>query len=204
MKRLQLDQAAHWCVICGSYSCPGLDGVLGEEKLVLPPPLLYLLSINLHFDAYCCSCDIFWCEVSITSAWLCSKMLNTFLSLSCACCAHCRRVCEYSTGSTQSCGLEWLTAQSLVSCQFLIDSCIFFHLLAGNCSERLIDGTLKGLYTWKSVIFIELQWQESSWPDLMWGHCISYLLFQLPVVSVSFLLCKPVWFKIINWMVRVG
>lgn len=76
VKRLQLDQAAHWCVICGSYSCPGLDGRLVEEKLVLPPPLLYLLFTNLHCAAYCCSCDTFWCKVSITSAWLCSKMHN--------------------------------------------------------------------------------------------------------------------------------
>lgn len=146
VKRLQLDQAAHWCVICGSYSCPGLDGRLVEEKLVLPPPLLYLLFTNLHCAAYCCSCDTFWCKVSITSAWLCSKMHNKILPPSfCACCAHCRCVCGYSTANTQGCCLEWLTAQSLVSCQFLIYSCIFFHLLAGNCSERLIDGTLKGL-----------------------------------------------------------
>lgn len=147
VKRLQLDQAAHWCVLWGSYSCPGLDGGLGAEKLVLPPPLLYLLFTNLHFDAYCCSCDTFCCEVSITSAWLFSKMHNKLLppSFCECCCAHCRCVCGYSTASTRGCALDWLTAQSLVSCQFLTYSCIFFHLLAGNCSERLIDGTLKGL-----------------------------------------------------------
>lgn len=85
-----------------------LDGGLGKKKLVLPPPLLYLLFTNLHFDAYCCSCDTFWCEVSITSAWLCSKMHNKLLppSFCACCCAHCRCVCGYSTAGTQGCGLE--------------------------------------------------------------------------------------------------
>lgn len=108
VKRLQLDQAAHWCVICGSYSYPRLDGGLGEERgFLLPPPLLFLPFTNLHFDAYCCSCDTFWCEVSITSAWLCSKMRNKLLPPSfCACCAHCRCVCGCSTASTQGCGLR--------------------------------------------------------------------------------------------------
>lgn len=106
VKRLQLDQAAGWLVTCRNYSCLGLDGELREEgKLVPPSPLLYLLFTSLHFDAYCYSCDTFWCWVYMTSVWLCSKMHNelftpSFCDSGCLSCAHCRLAYIYSTSST--------------------------------------------------------------------------------------------------------
>lgn len=136
VKRLQLDQAADLLVTCRSYSCLGLDGGLGEGKLVPPSPLLYLLFTNLHFDAYCYSCDTVWCWVYMTSVWLCSKMHNklctpSFCDSGCLCAL---QACVYIQHFKHMGLLLRISNNSTKLSQLSVSNIFlyFFHLLADS------------------------------------------------------------------------